>query len=83
MTMCTEMNFRTCRPSCKRSTMWFRKSEYQTSNYSSMFQFLSMALLILPVIVLSLLPSAITPVIVLLSVILFIISLINVVLISL
>ncbi len=82
MTMCTEMIFRTCRPSSERSTMWFQRSKEQNqTNHALTAGAMFLLLLILPVI--TLLPSAIIPVIVLPSVILVIIRLINLVLISL
>lgn len=84
MTMCTEMIFRTCRPSSERSTMWFQRSKEQNQkNHALTAGAMFLLLLILPVMIITLLPSAIIPVIVLPSVILVIIRLINLVLISL
>jgi hypothetical protein len=85
MTMCTEMIFRTCRPSSERSTMWFQRSkeQNQTNHALTTAGPIFLLLLILPVMIITLLPSAIIPVIVLPSVILVIIRLINLVLISL
>ena len=75
MTMCKE-TFRSCCPSFKRTTWHYSWSgqRYQNQSFTEISNLLLLLLLLLPVISVSILLSAVTPVIVpLLSVILVII----------